>query len=229
MLYILQLNISFHRSMRNPFQHGFSTKLVVFITILAYVVACLINYAEFYFVKYKPYPGHTQHHYCYWKGSSILLFTVYLKNSLLISFIPLPILVALHFLSYKAILKSAQQFNMDNNRLKTMKQVRKTFFVVIVIFFCLTVPTEIQTVVVVAFWNFKQDMLPPVTLLVKLATFFDLLHSFNSCANPFIYAKIHKKLSKIPQKIQTFARRRRNRERQEPNVIELLKCQHVEN
>ena len=53
------------------------------------------------------------------------IFTKFLKNSLLISFIPLPILMTLHILSYQAIPKSARQFHLDDNSVRTMKQVQQ--------------------------------------------------------------------------------------------------------
>ena len=124
------------------------------------------------------------------------------KNSLLISFIPLPILLALQILSYQAISKSARQFHLSNNKLRTTKQVRKTFFAIIVVFLGLTAPSEIYAVTIEALFIFKQDMLPPTTLSEKLVLCYNLLISFNSCVNPFIYTKVHKRLLRLLQKIR---------------------------
>ena len=112
----------------------------------------------------------------------------------MISFIPFPTIMALHIFSYRAIHTSAKQFNLDQQRIRTMKQIRKTFFTVVIVFFVLTVPTDIYYIV----YGYIATFYPGIfsknySLFNKMGIFFTLANSFNSCANPFVYAKIHRR------------------------------------
>ena len=220
---IFYMYISFHRSIRNPFQSSFSTKLIVFIVIVIYASASLLNFAEFFYMKYIPYPrpGHEHLNFCSWlplsKYSSEML-AVIIKNAVLISFAPLPILILLHISSYHAIAKSAQQFQLDNRRIHKMRKIRKTFSAVVVIFFALSVPTEIYSVTIVSIVKFYPNMMRTIKYRFHIDRFFNTIISLNSCANPLIYAKVHRRLSRCLQRIQ---QRRRRNERNQPSVIEL--------
>ena len=155
-------------------------------------------------MKILPYPRNTNCRYCHWNISDELFFAVNIKNAILLSLIPCSILTTLQILSYRAIKKSSQQFPLEIHRMRTVRQVRKTFFVVVTVFLFLTVPTVIHFTTISfiqlfypKLFRFAKDL----TLLYQLARFFNLLLACNSCVNPLIYAKIQKKLTRSTQKI----------------------------
>ena len=130
----------------------------------------------------------------------MLLFALQIKNLLMVSFIPFPILMALHIISYRAINHSQQQFNLDERRVQTMKKIRKTFFTVVCVFTLLTAPTVTYYMIVTYILKFKNLIfLKNETLIFQLNRFFTLLLSCSNCVNPFIYAKIHRRLQRCLQ------------------------------
>ena len=187
------MHIFFSRSIRNPFQRGFSTKVTFMLIIIIYIVALLLNFNNFYYMSYENISGHE---FCFITGNSDMLFAKQLIDPFMISFIPLPIIVTLHVLSYRAIVQSAERFELDTNRVRTMKKVRRTFCIVIVVFFLLTSPSQAVYFTLTFIWKFYPHLTPKYTVLRNLDIFLNLLLSFNSCANPFIYAKLHRRFSR---------------------------------
>ena len=210
--------------MRHPFQNGFSTRAVVSIVAVTYALASLFNLPEFFFFRYLPKKGELTHPICYF-GASSMFFVATIKNSLFVSFVPLPIILILQMLSYNAITRSARQFQWNSHRVRTIKSVRQTFSAVVAIFFFLTAPTEIFGVTIVCIWKFAPSMMPPMRTYDTLARLFNLLLSCNSCANPFIYAKIHRKFTRclqwICQPIVQRYRRSKIRKKSETYVIQV--------
>ena len=126
--------------------------------------------------------------------SGISLLTSHIKAALFISFIPCPLMITLHILSYRKLTQSAQLFNLDTTRVRNLKKVRQTFYIVVITFFVLTVPTQIYSVTLVVMLTFYQQVLiNNYKLFFDMGLYFNLLNSFNCCANPFIYAKIHRR------------------------------------
>ena len=185
--YLLLCLILF-RWMKNPFVRGFTTKDVILIVTLTYMIALLLSFGEFYFMHFQPYEGQLEYSYCELDLNGKLIFALQIKNALLISLVPLPTLITLHILSYGVIRKSTQRFNLNRNRIHTMRQVRKTFFAITISFFIVTVPAEIYVVFAYVCWNFYPD----IKISSHWDRFFMLLLSLNSSINPFLYAKIHR-------------------------------------
>ena len=145
----------------------------------------------------------SDHWKCRWNVTKMSRVVLKIKNAILTSFIPSPILLVLQVLSYHAIKKSMQKFKLDFNRINTLKRLRKTFFTIVLIFIILTFPKEINCVIIQCLRRFFPHRLPALKLIHKLRLFFTLLHSLNTCINPFIYAKIHRKFTRIPNKVHT--------------------------
>ena len=198
-------------------------KTVALIVIGVYFLAMVSNGFEFYRKEYKPYPNQPR----YWACSVNLYVKQWLilsiKNSLLSSFIPLPILITLQVATYRAIVKSARQFQVDSNRMRTMKRVRESFCIVILAFFLLTFPVSIFSITAYSILNVNPHIRSDsLNLLYQLSNFFNKLLTLNSCVNSLIYSKIHRRCVRCCWE----ARRRSLRGRQEMNttknyVIEL--------
>ena len=184
------------RSIRNPFQRGFSTKVVTIVTTLIYILALLLNFHYFYYKSYDPYPGKADGWLCWHNSSNYVIFASVILEALMINFIPFLIIVTLHILSYRAITKSTERFHLDINRLRIMKKVRNTFFIVTIVFFLLTCPSVIYFITMVCIWLLYPHMEPTGTLIFDIEHFLALLTSFNSCANPFFCSKLHRIFAK---------------------------------
>ena len=154
--------IFFSRSIRNPFQRGFSTKVTFMLIIMIYIVALLLNFNNFYYMSYENISGHE---FCFITGNGDMLFAKQLIDPFMISFIPLPIIVTLHILSYRAIVQSAERFQLDTNRVRTMKKVRRTFCFVTIVGFLLTSPSQLFYFTFQFIWKFYPQLIPSLTVL----------------------------------------------------------------
>ena len=178
-------------------------KLIALIVMIVYFIALLSTSPTFLYRKYLPNPWQLRFHFgpywiCELNSSKMIILGLLIKDALLIGVIPLPILIMLHIATYRAIMKSSQQFQLDANRMRTLKRVRKTFFVVIITFFSLTFPPCIYFLSVHCMINFKPSMLYyKEHILVPLTRFFNILVSLNSVVNPLIYSKIHRRFSGV--------------------------------
>ena len=92
-------------------------------------------------------------------------------------------------LTYKEVQRSARQFGENSNHLRNMRKVLRTFNMVVGVFFFLTTPLCIYALLFL--WALKDV---PIAQKAKMLRLFVVLLSFNSCANPLIYGKIHKRL-----------------------------------
>ena len=192
-MYNLKDALLLFRSVKDPFQRGFSLKVVTIIVVSVYFMALLSSFDEFYLAKYMPYPKEQGHWHCDVTASSFLWLILSIKNGLIIFGLPLPILIMLHIVSFRAIVHSSQQFQLDANRIRTIKRVRKTFCTIILVFFVLIVPAGTYFVVFSCIKYIKPSIVNEH--LYTLARFFNILVSLNSCGNPLIYSKIYRRCS----------------------------------
>ena len=124
----------------------------------------------------------------------MLFVPLSIKSALLMNFIPLAVVVITQIVSYRAIKKSAEQFNFNEARVKTMKRIRKTFIRVAILFFTLVTPASTTLIFLYYTYIFHRDFFElHCELPLKLYPFFNLLLAVNSIVNPFIYAKIQKR------------------------------------
>ena len=164
-----------------------------FIVITIYFMALLSRFDNFYYHKYISYPEEQGHWYCaFFTGGKLQALALLTKDILLISILPLPILIFLQIALYRAIVHSSQQFQLDANRIRTMKRVRKTFCTVILAFFVLTVPAGTYFVVINGIIYYTSYV---TKYTLELSRFFNILLTLNSCVNPLIYSKIHRRCS----------------------------------
>ena len=95
---------------------------------------------------------------CDLKFDTMQWLIISIKNTLLVNSLPLPILITLQVATYRAIMKSAQQFQLTLHRIRTMKQIRKTFFIVILAFFLPIFPAAIFYPIVYSILHFNPSM-----------------------------------------------------------------------
>ena len=220
MLYILC------RSIQNPFQRAFTSKTIVSIVIIIYVLALLMNFAEFYYMKYLPYPDHPDTWWCYWNVSRTLASALSIKKVVFVSIIPFPILITVHIKSYNQTMKSANNFKLNTQKIRTLKNVRKTFFMIITLFFLLTIPSSIFVIIVECIIMIKPNILPDRHQMYNIARFCVGLVSLNSAVNPFVYAKIHRRFLTCLRRIRRgILQRNKRRVDQQFYTIELKKFQ----
>ena len=192
-------SITSFRSIKWPFHSGISTKVIAAIVFTIYSLALISSFDKFYFSKYVPYEDKEGQkiEYCGSNESLAMYVSFTSKTALLMTFVPLTVIVTIQILSYRAITKSADQFNFDAVRIRTMHKVRSTFIKVTIAFFTLVTPASAYLMI----FNYLMYIcdtsfcLQPQhrELFVKLREFFDWLLSVNSIVNPFIYAKIQRR------------------------------------
>ena len=107
----------------------------------------------------------------------------------LISLFPLMLICIFQILTYRELQRSTHNFPPNSNRIRTMRQVLRTFIVVASVFFCLTTPFCIFSLL--GFWVQIIGVLS-TDVISKMYRSFALLMTINSAVNPLIYGKVHK-------------------------------------
>ena len=145
----------------------------------------------------------------------------YIKDALSIVFLPLSIITVIQILSYRAIVNSASNFNLDEARIRTINKVRKTFVIVVIVFFVLVTPAHVYIFIMDYLIKYHtQFSLDNKDNIIRLRSIFNLVLTFNSAVNPFIYAKIHRRFVETTQNTSEVAQR--SRESAQSN-LELLR------
>ena len=187
------INSFIPRAIQSPFQRGLSTKLVGLFAMFLYGLALFSNFAEFSYMEYAPNLNRSGTWYCINTQVERFSFLLSIKNALLASYIPIPIIVIIQLKSYGALQTSGSQFYHDRNIIKRLKRIRKTFKIASTSFFILVAPADTFFLFVGYIISFHPQLWNSnVHLLSKLARFINLVVSLNSCVNPFIYAKVQR-------------------------------------
>ena len=186
--------MSLFRSIKRPFDRALSTKVIGGIVLTIYIFALALSYEQFAYFTYKR--KGSKDGWCIWNGTLMLFIPLSIKNALLMNILPLTTIIIIQILSYRAIKKSALQFNFDAARVKTLKKVRKTFIKVVIVFFTLVEPSSTYMIAYYYIALYERNTFHTnFELLWGLRRFFNLLLALNSVVNPFIYAKIQRRFS----------------------------------
>ena len=122
----------------------------------------------------------------------------YIILAVLDTFLPLLIIIILQCLAYKALKHSVRRFGEDINRIRTIREVSKTFMVVTAVFFLLTTPyTVVELIVSYVVSKTSKNSEYNIDLLVDLLNTCLLIQTMNSCTNPLIYGKVHRWFLKL--------------------------------
>ena len=123
-------------------------------------------------------------------------------------FIPLLILIVTHIAMFYHLWKKNSGMQNQNSKQQQLAQLRmmkiqKTFIVIVIVFFILTLPYSISFIVTLYLVNYNIDFLiqHEKTVLFSQEIFWIML-VMNSCANPIIYGKNKTFLKAACKKIQ---------------------------
>ena len=117
-------------------------------------------------------------------------------TGLMITFVPFVLISLIQLFAYKALKQSVTKFNKNSQQMLRMKRVFKTFTTVAATFFCLSMPLSVYTLI--DLWCMgKEFRRANLSLRGRLFAAFTVLLSLNTCANPLIYGRLHKKLMKL--------------------------------
>ena len=190
--YMMQclINTNYHfRVIRCPFKGGFSKRTIATLAISIYVLAFCAVIPLIHFASYIQHPDSPDHWFCdTWHRKTFKCLTVLFP---FISFIPMTIICTLQVLTFKEIKKSAKQFKEDFCRIRTVRQVSRTFLIVATVFFFLTTPLCVFALI--DFWTFLDI---PTDVNYNLYNALVFLMASNSCANSLIYGRVHTRLFK---------------------------------
>ena len=165
------------------------------IVMIIYLISFGTSFPMFYYSTYKWYPGN------YWKcnlniGRGARLVTA-VKDALMTSFIPIPIIILVQILSYRELTKSSNQFELGLNHIRRLKEVAKTFTKITICFFLLTTPAVVYFVLVQYIGRSHRHLLRlHHRVFSTLPRCFNILVAVNSCINPFLYSKIQRRFSR---------------------------------
>ena len=126
--------------------------------------------------------------------SSIILLIVAI-------YVPLVLVVTLQVFSYKALLNSTSnnQIASQPARVQRIRRVNRTFLLVIITFFLMTLPIGIITpwVYYGMFFKGEKVVADKDNTFFQVASMSQLLLTANSSVNPIIYSKVHIKIKKL--------------------------------
>ena len=166
-----------------------------------------------YYSSYIPHFGSPKHWFCTWDSDATNKCLTVLVC--LISFVPMSVICFVQTLTYRELQRSSRQFGENSQRIRTMKKVLRTFTIIAAVFFLLTTPLCVFSLLY--FWALEN-------INISKKTAFDLYKSFilimtiNSCANPVIYSRIH---TKVFQLITRIIQNRRRATNNNNNIISL--------
>ena len=119
------------------------------------------------------------------------------KDALMTSFIPIPIIITVQVLSYRELLKSINGFDIRYNHIRRSKKVAQTFKKITISFFLLTTPAVVYFVFVQYLGRFHHHIiLSHRELFSTLPRCFNIFVAINSCVNPFLYSKIQRRFTR---------------------------------
>ena len=187
----------FHfRSIKNPFAGSFSILMTGTIVMIIYLISFSTSFPMFYYSTYKWYSGnHWKCNLNLGRGNARLVTAV--KDALMTSFIPIPIIIFVQILSYRELTRSSNQFELGLNHIRRLKEVAKTFTKVTICFFLLTTPAVVYFVFVQYIGRYHRHLLRlHYTVFSTLPRCFNILVAVNSIINPFLYSKIQRRFSR---------------------------------
>ena len=199
----MPLSLLYFRALRYPFRQCLSSRTISSITLLIYIIALTISFPFFYYNKYEPHPESCNKWKCKWKPPGVpetrkYSLIIAACQSTFVIFLPLFLIVVVQLLTYMHLTQSARRRRstvQDVARIKELNRVSGVFATIAGVFFTLTLPSSIFILI---FWHYVIHdftfVLRHRHLMNDLSGIFNILLATNSCVNPLLYAKIHKKL-----------------------------------
>ena len=196
------------RDFKNPLHHKLSLKVTVGIVASISCLSLVVVWPNMYYMQHsnisqtdgKDIYTCTMGHY----PPTFYSFTYWVCQLVLLSFIPMIIITVTNVSMFKLLGKQPklESTSEEKKRTQKIKKMSKTFFIVFVTYFMLTLPHGIAVLIVQYYFKYDLEyLIENITIhggtIIKWSDGTLLLFVFNSCVNAFIYGKAHLKVMKI--------------------------------
>ena len=188
-------------AIKYPFQRIFSAKMTLLVVATVYIISLVTSSPYFYYNSFRIHQNSTNHRKCKFllKGKPMAVMAV--SQSLIGTIVPMIVIIIIQVRSHLALKQSGHQFGSNANRIQRMKKVNRTFLVVACLFFGMAAPAGVLFIYKWVMYAYNPRMIS--TTIFNLSRFFHFILSLNCCANPIIYAKIHRRIAPL---IRSFTR-----------------------
>ena len=186
-----------HRAIKCPFYTVWETRVIISLVAVFYLLAVILLLPNNIYMKYD-----NQTNMCIPSNVEAIMISS-LIITILGTFIPMLCIMAIQFLSYKALQNSTTSTSIATNptRIQQIQRANRTFAVVIVVFFAMTSPVGVVSVWIQYNAANNKDFLSDKRLLIaKISGISQMFLLGNSSANPLIYGQIHRKIWSILQR-----------------------------
>ena len=183
------------RAVKHPFRESLSQQWRVRVVSFIYILSIATSVPIAANTKYIFIDAHAKY-VCHVDFQNPFYYTTAL--GLVASYLPLTIIIFLQILSWKTLRRSMRKVSllkMNQKRAKRIKEASYTYVAIVIAFFLLTLPKAVNYMHFMYWYRYQRP--PKERPSVNRWNWWDathVLYVFNSCVNPLLYAKIHKRM-----------------------------------